>query len=162
MGLNRQSFRLVNNFDVPSASCMFSVAQNWLEPSVKFNYSTRKLAFFKALIYGERGRPILEWILMEMGAIKGPLNRGDPIAYIPEMHFIRNNPVGPRVKLTDDDDLDPGLGGAEPVDALARVDAGVIVIGVAHLQHVLVLAVPHPRYVVDRVAVLRNRSCILV
>ena len=57
-------------------------------------------------------------------------------------------------KLTDDDDLDPGLRGPESVDALAGVDAGVVVVGVAHLQHVLVLAVPHPRYVVDRVAIL--------
>ena len=42
---------------------------------MKFNSPTRKLAFFKALIYGERVGSALEWILMEMGAIKGPPNR---------------------------------------------------------------------------------------
>ena len=61
-------------------------------------------------------------------------------------------------KLTDDDDLDPGLGGPESVDALAGVDARVVLVGVAYLQRALLLPVAHPRYVVDRVAVLKMKT----
>ena len=32
--------------------------ESWLKHGVKFKYPTRKLAFFKALIYGERGRSV--------------------------------------------------------------------------------------------------------
>ncbi len=70
--------------------------------------------------------------------------------------FARTDRRESRFALTHDDELDPGLLGAEAVDALALVDAGVVAVGVAHAQEALALAVARPRDVVDRLAVLKT------
>ena len=63
---------------------------------MKFKYPTRKLAFFKALIYGERGRSALlelEWILMEMGAIKGPQRSAVRLRYRSDQKALQKKVV---------------------------------------------------------------------
>ena len=63
---------------------------------MKFKYPTRKLAFFKDLIYGERGRSALlelEWILMEMGAIKGPQRSAVRLRYRSDQKALQKKVV---------------------------------------------------------------------
>ena len=62
-----------------------------------------------------------------------------------------------KIKLTDNDELDPDGVRPEPVDALAAEDAGVLEFGRFDLQNLLVHLVPNPGEV-DRFAALEQKK----